>query len=165
MGALEPGALQADARILYRRCRTGAGLSAVRLHHAGLWNASLLLVVFDEHGGFYDHVPPPPAPPPDHHQEEYTFDRLGVRVPALLVSPYAENSVFDGTLDHTSLLKYLIDKWQLAALGERAAQANTFAAALRAGARTDTPDTISAVPPGLAPVPPPPRTLNDHQSA
>lgn len=48
-----------------------------------LWNTSLLCVLFDEHGGFYDHVAPPAAVPPDHHQEEYTFDRLGVRVPAI----------------------------------------------------------------------------------
>jgi phospholipase C len=131
-----------------------------------LWRASLLVVVFDEHGGFYDHVQPPAAPPPDHHQEEYRFDRLGVRVPAILVSPYAANDVFNEELDHTSLLKYLIDKWHLGPLGQRAAQANTFAQALGGTLRTDTPPVISSVPAGLSPVPAPPhRPLNDHQSA
>jgi phospholipase C len=59
--------------------------NALRANEA-LWNTSLLIVLFDEHGGFYDHVPPPVAIPPDHNQQEYTFDRLGVRVPAILVS-------------------------------------------------------------------------------
>jgi phospholipase C len=131
-----------------------------------LWNATLLVILFDEHGGFYDHVAPPAAVPPDRHQEEYTFDRYGVRVPALLVSPYAANTVFKQQLDHTSLLKYLIDKWRLGPLGQRAAQANTFAGALHGPARTDTPQMISAVPAGLTPAILPPRQpLNDHQSA
>jgi hypothetical protein len=44
-----------------------------------LWRSSLLVVLYDEHGGYYDHVSPPPAVPPDHHQEEFAFNRLGVR--------------------------------------------------------------------------------------
>jgi phospholipase C len=131
-----------------------------------LWKESLLVVLFDEHGGFYDHVPPPATVPPDHHQEEYTFDRLGLRVPAILVSPYAADTVFKEPLDHTSLLKYLSDKWQLGPLGDRTAQARSFASALGGTLRTDTPASISAVPTGLAPIAPPPRhPLNDHQSA
>lgn len=132
-----------------------------------LWSSSLLVVLFDEHGGFYDHVPPPAAVPPDHHQEEYTFDRLGVRVPALLVSPYAAAGVLHDQMDHTSLLKYLIDKWELAPLGERAARANSFGAALRNPARTDTPPAISAVPGAMTPVALSPgrQPLNDHQTA
>lgn len=131
-----------------------------------LWSSSLLIILFDEHGGFYDHVSPPTALPPDRHQEEYTFDRLGLRVPALLISPHVANGVFSQQLDHTSLLKYLIDKWQLGPLGERAAAANTFADIVQGTGRTDTPPMISAVPALLAPVAPPPlQPLNDHQSA
>ncbi len=131
-----------------------------------LWNSSLLVILFDEHGGFYDHVAPPPAIPPDRHQEEYNFDRLGVRVPAILVSPFAANTVFKPQLDHTSLLKYLIDKWLLGPLGERTAQAESFASALQGPARTDTPLSIAAVPAQLMPAVPPPRQpLNDHQTA
>jgi phospholipase C len=131
-----------------------------------LWNTTLLVILFDEHGGFYDHVMPPKALPPDRHQEEYRFDRLGVRVPALLVSPFAANTVFHEQLDHTSLLKYLIEKWQLGPLGERTGQATSFAAALQGPARTDAPLSISAVPPQLAPAVQPPRhPLNDHQTA
>ncbi|MBV9015518.1 MAG: phospholipase [Alphaproteobacteria bacterium] len=131
-----------------------------------LWNSSLLVILFDEHGGFYDHVSPPATLPPDRHQEEYTFDRLGVRVPALLVSPHVASGAFSHELDHTSLLKYLIDKWQLGPLGQRAAEANTFATAVQGPARTDTPLAVSAIPAQLTPVAPPPRQpLNDHQGA
>lgn len=141
--------------------------NAIRAHEA-LWQTTLLIVLFDEHGGFYDHVPPPPAVPPDHHQAEYAFDRLGVRVPAILVSPFAGNGVFSETLDHTSLLKYLINKWDLRPLGERTAQATSLAGALQATPRsnTGTPHAVGAVPSKPAPATPPaPQPLNDHQSA
>ena len=104
-----------------------------------LWNSSLLVVFFDEHGGFYDHVTPPGAVAPDDHQTEYTFDQLGVRVPALLVSPWVSRTVEHTQFDHTSLLKYLIDKWGLGPLGRRAAAAASIATAIREPqARTDT---------------------------
>ncbi|HKW92501.1 MAG TPA: alkaline phosphatase family protein [Methylomirabilota bacterium] len=61
-------------------------------------------------GGFADHVLPPPAIPPDVHQEEYTFDRLGVRVPAALVSPWLARQVVDAPCDYTSLLRSLTEK-------------------------------------------------------
>jgi len=73
-----------------------------------------------------DHVEPPSTVPPDDHDEEYTFDRLGIRVPALLISPWVRQG-FDSTpFDHTSLLKYLIEKWQLGSLGKRTALANSI---------------------------------------
>ncbi len=104
-----------------------------------LWQSVLLVVFYDEHGGFYDHVPPPQATPPDSHTS-YPFDRLGVRVPALLISPWVEARVDKTQFDHTSLLKYLIEKWRLAPLGARAASANSIAVALRHGApRPDMP--------------------------
>lgn len=108
-----------------------------------LWEKTLLVVFYDEHGGFYDHVTPPAATPPDDHHEEYTFDQLGVRVPAILVSPWAERRVEHTLFDHTSVLKYLIDKWKLGPLGRRTAEANSIGVALsRSSARTDTPERI-----------------------
>jgi phospholipase C len=67
----------------------GAGQELVMLVYnalaAGpLWEKTLLLVVYDEHGGFHDHVPPPEAPDDD----PATFGRYGIRVPALVVSPW-----------------------------------------------------------------------------
>jgi phospholipase C len=104
-----------------------------------LWLSTLLVILFDEHGGFYDHVSPPPAVPPDEHHEEYRFDRLGVRVPAVLVSPWVGKRVESTQFDHTSLLKYLVDKWSLGSLGERTAGANSIGVALtEMTPRTDT---------------------------
>lgn len=95
-----------------------------------LWESTLLVVVYDEHGGFYDHVPPPAAVPPDDHREEWTFDRLGVRVPAILISPWVAARVEHTVFDHTSLLRYVSDKWSLGQLGERTREANSVAVAL-----------------------------------
>ena len=95
-----------------------------------LWQSSLLVITYDEHGGFYDHVSPPTAIPPDAHTEEYTFDRLGIRVPTILVSPWVDRRVEKTLFDHTSVLKYLIDKWQLQPLGNRTANANSISVAL-----------------------------------
>jgi phospholipase C len=104
-----------------------------------LWNNSLLVVFFDEHGGFYDHVTPPGAMAPDDHQSEYAFDHLGLRVPALLISPWVSRTVDHTQFDHTSLLKYLIGKWDLGSLGRRAAAATSIGVALREDEpRTDT---------------------------
>ncbi|MEV5071739.1 hypothetical protein MRBLMI12_003386 [Microbacterium sp. LMI12-1-1.1] len=64
---------------------------------------TLLLITFDEHGGTYDHVPPPAAVPPvaDDAPGEmgFTFDRLGLRVPAIAVSAYTRS----GTIVHDEL--------------------------------------------------------------
>ncbi|MGO9241406.1 MAG: alkaline phosphatase family protein [Bryobacteraceae bacterium] len=63
--------------------------NAIRGNEA-LWESTALLIVYDEHGGIYDHVPPP-ACLSDGFQDQSTgfqFDRLGVRVPAVLVSPW-----------------------------------------------------------------------------
>jgi phospholipase C len=105
-----------------------------------LWNETLLVVLCDEHGGFYDHEPPVPAVPPDYHQEDkFPFTITGIRVPALLISPWVLPDVLPTKFDHTSLLKYMIDKWHLGQLGNRTAVANTFASHFQANARSDTP--------------------------
>ena len=89
------------------------------------------MIVYDEHGGFYDHVSPPGAIRPDDNQQEYTFDRLGVRVPAMLISPWVKAAVEHTQFDHTSVLKYLIEKWNLGPLGERTARANSIGIAIQ----------------------------------
>jgi phospholipase C len=141
--------------------------NALRANEA-LWQSSLLVVLYDEHGGYYDHVTPPAAVPPDHHQEEFTFDRLGVRVPAILASPYAKKQVVNTQFDHTSLLRYLVDKWGLRSLGARVADAktNSIGSALTNIARTDTPTELP-MPQPLDNAPPPIQAtaLSSHQSA
>ena len=110
-----------------------------------LWNSTLLVVLYDEHGGFYDHVSPPVAVAPDGNVlPNFKFDRLGVRVPALLVSPWVERTILKTQFDHTSLLMYLTQKWGLAALTNRVANAQSFGPAIRmtGQARTDTPCSV-----------------------
>jgi phospholipase C len=72
-----------------------------------VWRQSLFVLLYDEHGGYYDHVLPPAAVVPDQvsaKTSHFAFDRLGVRVPAILVSPWVGESVADHTVyDHTSL--------------------------------------------------------------
>ncbi len=102
------------------------------LRNGPAWNQTLLIVVYDEHGGCYDHVPPPSgATPPDNSAGEYGFDfmRFGPRVPAVLVSPLIPaGTVFrvpEGAtpLDHTSILKTIEARWNLPALTARDAAA------------------------------------------
>lgn len=139
--------------------------NAIRANDA-LWMSSLLVVVFDEHGGFYDHVPPPSAVPPDHHDEEYSFDRYGVRVPAILVSPHVGSGIFSDVLDHTSLLKCLQGKWSLGDLGARTAAAQTFASILGAAKpRKDAPDRLATSRAAVGASPPPITALTEHQAA
>jgi len=75
---------------------------------------ALLVITYDEHGGFFDHAPPPSIvtemPPDGRWRDPTAFSTLGVRVPAFLVSPYARPaSVFSGLCDHTSILQLLGD--------------------------------------------------------
>jgi phospholipase C len=84
----------------------------------------MLMVLFDEHGGCYDHVPPPtgaapPEPQPVSLDGKFKFDRFGVRVPAIVISSYVEpGTVFrasegEAPYDHTSLLATLRDWMKL----------------------------------------------------
>jgi phospholipase C len=69
------------------------------------WEKTLLIVFYDEHGGFFDHVPPPEAADDD----PAVFGRYGVRVPALIVSPWIEPGSVSHTLfDHTTIIKTIL---------------------------------------------------------
>jgi phospholipase C len=90
-----------------------------------------LLVTFDEHGGTYDHVPPPSAVPPTQDapagEMGFTFDRLGCRVPAILVSAYTEQGgVIHDEMHHGSLISTLNRLHGLAPLTRRDATANNL---------------------------------------
>jgi phospholipase C len=79
---------------------------ALRAGDSAQWQSTLLVVVFDEHGGFFDHVPPLAVIRPDANvaTNGFAFDRLGVRVPAILVSPLMPATVVKTIFDHTSIL-------------------------------------------------------------
>jgi phospholipase C len=71
------------------------------------WDKTLLVVVYDEHGGLYDHVPPPTA-----DDDRPKFRRYGVRVPSFIISPWVEaNTVSHIVFDHTSLIKTILLKF------------------------------------------------------
>jgi phospholipase C len=103
--------------------------NAIRSNKA-LWESTLLVVAYDEHGGFYDHVVPPKTVAPDDKTNAYPFNQLGIRVPALLISPRCERRVEKTLFDHTSLLKYLTEKWNLGPLGARTSAANSIGIAI-----------------------------------
>ena len=82
---------------------------------------TLLLITFDEHGGFWDHVPPP------------QIDRWGpgVRVPAMIISPFAKKGFIDHTTyDTTSILKLIEKRFGLSSLGSRDEHAKDLSNAL-----------------------------------
>jgi phospholipase C len=114
------------------------------------WNDTLLIIVYDEHGGIFDHVTPPAAVNPDGKifqspQLTFGFDRLGLRVPAILVSPYAERGGIDSTVyDHTSILATVKNRFGLPNfLTARDAAAATFEGSLSlSNPRTDAPTTL-----------------------
>lgn len=150
--------------------------NALRTNPA-LWQSTLLVVVFDEHGGFYDHVVPPKAVPPAPPKpgDEWDFTQLGVRVPAILVSPWVKRGVDHTVFDHTSLLKYLIEKWNLGpanSLGKRTAAANSIAPILAAGTAKPREDTkpfiriaYSKLVPDKAEIDDYERTSNENQNS
>jgi phospholipase C len=76
-----------------------------------LWSKTMMIVTYDEHGGFFDHVPPLNIPASAGDQ---FFRYTGARVPAFVVSPHVEpGTVFQGPLDHTSILQLLADRFRL----------------------------------------------------
>jgi phospholipase C len=87
------------------------------------WERSLLVVTYDEHGGFHDHVAPPKVE--DDHADE-GFDQLGFRVPAWVVGPFVKNEVSSLQLDHTSVYATIAAVHGLAPIGARDRAANTL---------------------------------------
>jgi hypothetical protein len=88
------------------------------------WESTLLIILFDEHGGCYDHVPPPSATEcnvavnPDnvvipkglHGGAGFKFDRLGPRVPAIVISAYTPAQTrLHSVFEHTSILKTVVN--------------------------------------------------------
>jgi len=108
--------------------------SAIR--NSPLWPSTLLLIVYDEHGGIFDHVPPPAlspdlkfSPVPASANPAFQFDRLGVRVPAVFVSPRIKSgTILPQRFDHCSIVAtvrtlFCLDKKPF---NWREAQAATF---------------------------------------
>lgn len=137
-------------------CYGGEGLIKYvyeSIRNSPLWDSSLLIITYDEHGGFYDSVSPPCAVPPGDPipkgQEKlarycFNFDRLGVRVPAIIVSPWVPRGHVDHTVyDHSSVLATLETMLDMPALTARDAAAATLWPQLsEAVPRTDCPTIL-----------------------
>jgi phospholipase C len=127
-----------------------------------MWKKTMFVIIFDEHGGCYDHAPPPKAPPPgpvhgDNPHPAFAFDRYGVRVPAVIASPYikrntilrpSDNYPEDGAapFDHASVINTLRQRFGLGdPLTARVAAAPTLERVLSLGAPENLgPETITA---------------------
>lgn len=126
-----------------------ATYEAVR--NSPLWETSLLIITWDEHGGFFDHAIPPGAIAPgdtaagsEHNRYGFGFDQYGVRVPAVVVSPRIPKNVIDHRLyDHASIAATLEHLFALHPLTARDAAANGVESLLTlTAARDDTPETL-----------------------
>jgi phospholipase C len=101
------------------------------LMKAPTWKHTALFLTYDEHGGYYDHVPPPKAIEPDSIQPVLApgdmpgaYNRYGFRVPLVVVSPWAKAGYVSSVVqDHTSLLAFIEQKWNLPAMTYRDANA------------------------------------------
>lgn len=116
------------------------------------WNTSLLIVTWDEHGGFYDHATPPSAVAPGDdittsgnvNQHGFTFEQCGPRIPAVVASAYTPRNVIDHRLyDHASIPATVEAIFGLPSLTQRDARANNLTPLVSLpGARTDAPPTL-----------------------
>ena len=87
------------------------------LMRSSSWDSSAFMLLYDDWGGWYDHVIPPQV-------DNFGY---GFRVPGLLISPYARKGYIDHTqLDFTSLLKFIEDNWNVPPLASRDAAASNF---------------------------------------
>ncbi len=124
------------------------------LRQSDYWADTMLVITFDEHGGFFDHVPPPAAVPTGddakyaNPADNFKFDLYGVRVPSLVISAYTQPGTVIGTdsadpatiFDHTSVLATVEARFGLPPLTARDKAANTLAVALNLDTpRTDAP--------------------------
>jgi phospholipase C len=74
------------------------------------WNSTAIFITWDDYGGFYDHVPPPQV-------DDFGF---GIRVPLLVISPYAKQGyVMDELGEFSSVLRFIEDNWGLTQLTHR----------------------------------------------
>jgi phospholipase C len=90
------------------------------------WNSSAIFIVWDEGGGYYDHVIPPQVLSVDHSFDQPVHG-LGQRVPLLVISPYAkENYVSETILNHMSLIRFIEYNWQLPTLNHNVASSNNL---------------------------------------
>ncbi|MCC6664569.1 MAG: hypothetical protein IT375_12525 [Polyangiaceae bacterium] len=102
-----------------------ADVYATLTSNPAVWKKTVFFLIYDEHGGYYDHVPPPDACEPDNYlPPTHGFGRLGFRVPILVASPYAKAGyVSHFVTDLTSVTRFIENRFDLPALTARDANA------------------------------------------
>lgn len=124
------------------------------IRNSKLWPKTALVILYDEHGGFFDHVKPPATVPTGdddifNGSPLYSdFQQLGIRVPAVVVSPLVARGTVDKEIrDHTSLIATVGERFQLDRLTKRDKAARTFEGVFALGSpRQDAPQTLPAPP-------------------
>lgn len=123
------------------------------IRNSPVWANSLLILTWDEHGGFYDHVPPPAAVPPGDiaqvssaNRYGFTFEKYGPRVPAIVISPWVPANLIDHRLyDHASIPATVEAAFKLQPMTGRDASANHLLRLLSlTSPRTDAPASLPA---------------------
>lgn len=142
--------------------RLGEGLiksTYEAIRNSSLWKSSLLIITWDEHGGFYDHAIPPSAVAPGdtspsigHNKFGFTFEQYGPRVPGVVISPWIPRNTIDHRLyDHSSVPATVEALFGLAPMTNRDAAANNLLSLLSlAAARDDAPSTLPSPATGSA---------------
>ena len=137
--------------------RLGEGLIKTTyeaIRNSSVWKSSVLIITWDEHGGFFDHAIPPVAVAPGdtsptsrHNKYGFTFEQYGPRVPAVVISPWIPKNVVDHRLyDHSSIPATLEKLFGMDPLTERDRAANPLLPLLSLdAARDDTPTTLPSV--------------------
>jgi phospholipase C len=120
------------------------------IRNSPVWDSSLLIVTYDEHGGFYDSVPPIPAPPPNDGADtrlstnHFDYSLYGVRVPAIVVSPWVQQGgICHALFDHATVPATLERLFGLPPLNDRDKAANDVLFLVTATCRTDCPQRIA----------------------
>jgi phospholipase C len=104
------------------------------------WAKTMLIITYDEHGGFYDHLGPPEA-------NDAQFKRYGVRVPAIVVSPFTQRGGIGQALyDHTSIVKTILLRFCRDASGKIPDMGERVNNAIHLGALLDLPAARPAEP-------------------
>jgi phospholipase C len=124
------------------------------IRNSPVWDNSILIITWDEHGGFFEHAIPPAAVAPadttpnaGHNQYGFTFEQYGPRVPAVVISPWIPKNVVDHRLyDHSSIPATVEKLFGMEPLTERDRAANALLSLLSLdAARNDAPTTLPPV--------------------